>query len=398
MASVDSGVETENDSNDSSVAGGQENRRSMDLSPASSLRDSRSASENSFFSSRDPVPSTSQQDAHPSFMPLSNGGLLQAGVVPCLLKLEEDGLLKLKSYFNLETTSKPIEISKPVDEQADDSASTGDDAAEMQEVEPPAGLSFENIKSTGNKGYEIADDTIILRSYSKHTLLQAKMRRPWLSRYHTQNRFPEAKYTKERSLRRAASTNHVEMVSYLLDKGVNPNATDEFKRAPLHLAACRGFIDTLELLLDKGANPNQKDSMGNTALHLAACTNNVPVVTLLLKAGTDVSSLDQYGRNPLQLAQTRLKMLQMSAAMNPDAMQVKCEVQNVIDMMQIYLHRIGSHNRDAENELLNSFSTRLTLSQTPKEVDHELRGLLASLSNLNLNKAAPTASLESIDV
>lgn len=99
-------------------------------------------------------------------------------------------------------------------------------------------------------------------------------------------------------------------------------------------------------------------------------------------------SLDQYGRNPLQLAQTRLKMLQATAASNPDAMQVKLEVQNVIDMMQIYLHRIGSENKHAENELLTSFSSRLTLSQTSQEVDLELRGLLASLSCLNIGMSA----------
>jgi hypothetical protein len=63
MASVDSGVETENDSNDSSST--PENRRSVEQSVASnsSLRDSRSASENSFFSGRDPMPSTSQGGA-----------------------------------------------------------------------------------------------------------------------------------------------------------------------------------------------------------------------------------------------------------------------------------------------------------------------------------------------
>lgn len=68
MASVDSGVETENDSNDSS-SNTPENRRSVEQSVASnsSLRDSRSASENSFFSGRDPMPSTSQGTSnHPS--------------------------------------------------------------------------------------------------------------------------------------------------------------------------------------------------------------------------------------------------------------------------------------------------------------------------------------------
>jgi hypothetical protein len=101
-----------------------------------------------------------------------------------------------------------------------------------------------------------------------------------------------------------------------------------------------------------------------------------------------VCSLDQYGRNPLQLAETRLKMLQATAASNPDAMQVKTEVQGVIDMMYVYLHRIGSQEKNAEKELLASFATRLTLSQTSQEVDTELRGLLASLSCLNIGKTA----------
>lgn len=63
MASVDSGVETENDSNDSSSNNTPENNRTVNQSSVASnlyLRDSRSASENSFFSGRDPMPSTSQ--------------------------------------------------------------------------------------------------------------------------------------------------------------------------------------------------------------------------------------------------------------------------------------------------------------------------------------------------
>lgn len=104
--------------------------------------------------------------------------------------------------------------------------------------------------------------------------------------------------------------------------------------------------------------------------------------------GTDVHSSDHFGRSPIQLAQTRLRLLQRSAASNPDAWQVKTEVQKVIEMMLVYLNRYGGP--EADSELLSSFSSRLTLTQTPQEVDQELRGLLASLSNLAIDKPGPS--------
>ncbi|XP_059472030.1 serine/threonine-protein phosphatase 6 regulatory ankyrin repeat subunit B-like [Neocloeon triangulifer] len=418
MASVDSGVETENDSNDSSQ---ENNRRSMDQSPASSLRDSRSASENSFFSGRDPVPSTSQQPDGGASSSKQQTQSKPGGDLVASLEVDLENLNQLKEKFRLICSTFSNSAAPRRNFAADNGNGSSSslweapslftsepvfhaENSEMLEIEPPAGLAFENLRPrngalTNGQGYEVSNDTAFSRRLDGQNRFKA-IRRIYRnqSRQARQALIEPLTVFYERNLRRAVSANNIETVETLLNSGVNPNACDEFKRAPLHLAACRGFIQILQLLLDKGANPNQKDSMGNTALHLAACTNNVPVVTLLLKAGTDVCSLDQYGRNPLQLAQTRLKMLQATAASNPDAMQVKSEVQNVIDMMQIYLHRIGSQNRDAENELLNSFSTRLTLSQTSQEVDHELRGLLASLSNLNISKTPGKGGLESIDV
>lgn len=76
--------------------------------------------------------------------------------------------------------------------------------------------------------------------------------------------------------------------------------------------------------------------------------------------------MDNNGRNPLQLAQSKLKLIMQSAKSDTeDAVRVKMEIQQIIEMMLEYLQKKG---QDVEAELLNEFANRLTLSQTPQEV------------------------------
>ncbi|XP_071454793.1 uncharacterized protein [Hetaerina americana] len=188
----------------------------------------------------------------------------------------------------------------------------------------------------------------------------------------------------ERKLRIAASTNNVEEVRRLLNNAINPNCYDNHRRSPLHLSACRGYADVVRALLEYGANPNQRDALGNTPLHLAACTNNVAVVTLLLKAGTDVSSNDMHGRNPLKLAMSKLRLLKNLSSSKydgSDSHKIKMEVQQVIEMLQEFLNKRG---HETEAGLLTAFSSRLNLSSSPKEVDDEVRDLLTSLNTLSI--------------
>nr|CAD7193592.1 unnamed protein product [Timema douglasi] len=216
------------------------------------------------------------------------------------------------------------------------------------ECEPPAGLTFRNLQPsslTAATGYEVVPSD-------------------------------------ERKLSVAASMNNVDLVRTWLEQGVDPNCADSQGRTPLHLAASRGFSEVVRLLLEGGADPNKRDSLGNTPLHLAACTNHVAVVTLLLKAGTNVNCSDYYGRSPLQLAQSKLKVLQQGKHFE-NSQHVKREVQQVIEMMQEFLQKQG---QDVEAELLNAFSSRLTLSNTKEQVDSDVRDLLDSLTNLSINK------------
>ncbi|XP_066992127.1 ankyrin repeat domain-containing protein 54 [Anabrus simplex] len=331
MTSIDSGVETSNDSNDSYVV----------------------------------------QDAH---SPLA--------VTPIKSVSNSSVAVMNNSSPSSSTTNSGEDVKEKVEESKALVLPTGPSLS----IEPPAGILFCNIRPSAQllgTGYELLESGIAQQQYAV-AVYRRKMRNmrcclkirkdPW-----QEFRVP----LDERKLRYAALTNDVDRLTQLLEKGVNPNCCDAHKRTPLHLASCKGYCDIVRILLEKGANPNQRDSLGNTPLHLAACTNHVGVVTLLLKAGTDVRSSDYYGRNPLQLAQSKLKLLQRGHT-DADSSRIKAEVQQVIEMMLAYLQKQG---HDMEAELLNAFSSRLTLSQTKEEVETDVRDLLESLNNLSLSKS-----------
>ncbi|XP_011313210.1 ankyrin repeat domain-containing protein 54 [Fopius arisanus] len=185
----------------------------------------------------------------------------------------------------------------------------------------------------------------------------------------------------ERRMRMAAATNNVELVTNLLEKGVSPNNTDCQGRSPLHMASSSGYTDVVKVLLDFGANPNMTDTLGNTPLHLAAVTSKMPIVVLLLKAGTNVLSSDRHGYNPLQLAQTKLRMLQKSGGSELSV--VKEEVHKVVEMLMAYLQQ--QKNVDLQIEALSSFCARLSVSHTTDQVQDDVKNLLASIDSLSLS-------------
>src|SRR5262245_55888178 len=65
----------------------------------------------------------------------------------------------------------------------------------------------------------------------------------------------------------AAAYADVRTVRLLLEKGADPNATNNAGVTALMRAA--GEYDKVRLLLNRGADPNKKSALGNTALLLA---------------------------------------------------------------------------------------------------------------------------------
>ncbi|KAK2576937.1 hypothetical protein KPH14_005555 [Odynerus spinipes] len=184
----------------------------------------------------------------------------------------------------------------------------------------------------------------------------------------------------ERKMRLAAYTNNTELMRRLLNTGVSPNSHDEQGRTPLHLASCRGYTAMVHLLLEHGADPNKRDIVGNTPLHLAAVTSKISVVTLLLKAGTNVLSLDKYGYSPLQIAQKKLRMLQHCKG--SDMLKIKEEVHNIVSMLLAYLQK--QKDTSEQVETLSTFCSRLSLSNTSDQVQDDVKDLLANINSLSI--------------
>ncbi|XP_032677840.1 poly [ADP-ribose] polymerase tankyrase-2-like isoform X2 [Odontomachus brunneus] len=184
----------------------------------------------------------------------------------------------------------------------------------------------------------------------------------------------------ERRMRLAAATNDVDTVKELLRNNVSPNNHDVEGRTPLHHAACRGYSEIVHLLLAHGADPNKRDRIGNTPLHLAAVTSKISVVTLLLAAGTNVRLIDQYGFNPLHLAQAKLKMLQNCKY--GSMVNVKEEMHSIVGMLMTYFNK--QKNMKEQIETLNNFCSRLSLSNTSDQVQDDVKDLLANIKALDI--------------
>jgi uncharacterized protein len=100
----------------------------------------------------------------------------------------------------------------------------------------------------------------------------------------------------------AARLGDPNIISFLIDKGVDPNAADNNMRTPLHVASAGGHVSFVKHLLESSPTLDEllQDKWGQVALHEAASHGNFEVVQLLSRAGSDVADVD--GDLPLHLA------------------------------------------------------------------------------------------------
>lgn len=113
----------------------------------------------------------------------------------------------------------------------------------------------------------------------------------------------------ESLMHKAAKKGEVDIVEYLLGKGVPVDLVDEALMTPLH-AACSNdnpyvAVKVAQLLLDHGADVNAVSGKdGKTAIMLAseAAYWNSDVVSLLLEKGADVNVVDKKGQDAISYA------------------------------------------------------------------------------------------------
>ncbi|CAI0541375.1 unnamed protein product [Linum tenue] len=82
----------------------------------------------------------------------------------------------------------------------------------------------------------------------------------------------------------------------------------QFKGVALHMAAANGHLQIVKYLIDQGVDVNASNEEKNTALHWACLNGHSEVVKKLILAGASLCSLNSHERTPMDEAVTRGKM------------------------------------------------------------------------------------------
>ncbi|RMZ96205.1 putative S-acyltransferase 23 [Brachionus plicatilis] len=95
----------------------------------------------------------------------------------------------------------------------------------------------------------------------------------------------------------------VETVRYLLNNNaIHDSSSNKANQSPLHWACAKGRLEMVSLLVEKGINVNQKDSKGYTPLITASQFGNAAIITYLISLGADLDAEDNNGDNALHWA------------------------------------------------------------------------------------------------
>ncbi len=134
--------------------------------------------------------------------------------------------------------------------------------------------------------------------------------------FYTNNRFDEAFYLVDKganinhidnygffALKRELFNNNVAMIKRLLEKGANPDTTDEFKRTILHLACDfahrKDYTEVFKLLIKHKANLAALDFKGRMPLHYLFVKKNQRSVIDVFNPLKDLEILVNEGTKEL---------------------------------------------------------------------------------------------------
>ncbi|QHT65218.1 hypothetical protein GXP67_00270 [Rhodocytophaga rosea] len=113
------------------------------------------------------------------------------------------------------------------------------------------------------------------------------------------------KKTNEALFLEAAAAGNAELISYLLEQGVDVNTADELQISALHqvvaYAPGEKVLSLLQLLQSKGANLNAENYAGYTPL-MQASQDTLTVVKYLVEQGANINAEDGDGNTPFRQA------------------------------------------------------------------------------------------------
>jgi len=145
---------------------------------------------------------------------------------------------------------------------------------------------------------------------------------------HPENDFLSAKDFVEgdTALHLASRNGHLEVVEFLLSKGVDINLQNNFSCTPLSLAVSHGHLEIVKFLIRHGSDVNERDNLGTSPLLSAVMvlpfldekgqdvSGNYSVrklgddryrkeiIKLLIEEGADVNAANEEGETPLWTA------------------------------------------------------------------------------------------------
>ena len=90
----------------------------------------------------------------------------------------------------------------------------------------------------------------------------------------------------------AVSSDRLEIIKYLVEKGANINGMRTDGCTVLHSAITKGTLEIVKYLVEKGADVNGKITDGSTVLHSAVTKHRLEIVKYLVEKGADVDSED----------------------------------------------------------------------------------------------------------
>lgn len=102
----------------------------------------------------------------------------------------------------------------------------------------------------------------------------------------------------------AEKAKKIPLITWLLERGADPNATNMNHHSLLHQATQMRSLDLVKLLIQHGATMGLATGNGTqmTEVHMAALKGDLPMIKLFLELGGSHKAVDVYGFTPLNHA------------------------------------------------------------------------------------------------